>query len=43
VATIVLLASAAFMIRESILLVMTVPLGLRGATTPEYGVTGRFV
>ena len=39
----VLLASAAFMIRESMLLVMTVPLGLRGDTTPEYGVTARLV
>ena len=30
-------------IRESMLVVMTVPLGLSGLTTPEYGVTARLV
>src|SRR6266404_4727235 len=43
VATMVLLASAAFSMRESMLVVMVVPLGLGGDTTPEYGVTARLV
>src|SRR5437879_9850709 len=42
-ATIVLFASAAFMIRESMLVVMLVPLGFFGATAPEYAVTAKFV
>src|SRR5262245_41390222 len=43
VATIVLLASAAFTIRESMLVVIVVPLGFLGATVPEYGVTATLV
>src|SRR4051794_16232972 len=42
-ATIVLFASAAFMIRESTFVVMLVPLGFFGATAAEYGVTATFV
>src|SRR5260370_40695423 len=42
-ATMGLLASAAFWMRESMLVVMVVPLGLRGATPPEYPVTARLV
>src|SRR5436190_341550 len=40
-ATMVLFASAALRMRESMLLVMTVPFGFRGFTAPEYAFTDK--